>query len=70
MNLRESKGGLFTKEQHLAYIGSRFRTILQMPQCITDVQVGIYLLRRYIFVHLSKEKKMLVCPMRMLVLIA
>ena len=58
MNLRESKKfGLFTKEQHLAYIGSRFRTILQMPPCITDVQVGVYLLRRYIFVHLSKAEK-------------
>ena len=34
MNLRESKNfGLFTKNQHLAYIGSRFRSVLQMPSC-------------------------------------
>jgi DNA-directed RNA polymerase I subunit RPA2 len=53
-NLRESKKyGLFTRTQHLAYIGSRFRSVLQMPSCVSDVKVGEYLLRRYIFVHLS-----------------
>ena len=47
---------LFTRGQHLAYIGARFRTALRMPICVSDVQVGQFLIRRFLFVHLSEEE--------------
>jgi DNA-directed RNA polymerase I subunit RPA2 len=47
-----------TRAQCLAYIGSRFRSGLDLPERWTDIQAGETLLRKYLFVHLdSMEDK-------------
>ena len=57
LNLSESKRyNLFTKSQHLAYVGARFRAALRMPPCVSDAEVGEFLFRRFIFVHLSEDE--------------
>lgn len=43
-----------TKLPHSA--GSSFRIALRVPDRMTDVQVGQFLLDRYIFVHISPAK--------------
>lgn len=56
--LREAKSyeNMETKEQCLAYLGSSFRIALRVPERMTDIEVGQFLLDRYIFVHLSPQK--------------
>ena len=36
--------------------GSSFRIALRAPERMTDIEVGQFLLDRYIFVHLSPQK--------------
>ena len=43
---------LYSQNQCLAYIGSRFRTVLDgVQQEMTDVEVGRFLIERLILVH-------------------
>ncbi|GBG84447.1 hypothetical protein CBR_g38732 [Chara braunii] len=53
--LRETRRfGLFTRPQCLAFLGSRFRVMLDLPDRLSDVAVGEKLLRDYVFVHLTR----------------
>ena len=52
---------LNTSDECLAFLGSRFRRLTQRAQSTTDVQVGHYMLRHYIFIHLSNYKDKLEC---------
>eukprot|EP00898_Chlorokybus_atmophyticus_P006745 jgi/Chlat1/7071/Chrsp57S09118 len=45
---------LYTRQHCLAYLGNRFRSVLEVPETKTDVAVGEQLLNDYIFVHLSQ----------------
>jgi DNA-directed RNA polymerase I subunit RPA2 len=56
--LREShKEGIYSREQCLAFIGSRFRTALDnVPDRWTDVQIGEHLLKKYVLVHLTNNQ--------------
>lgn len=45
-----------SREQCLAYIGSSFRVALRVPERMTDVQVGQFLLDNHFLVHLSPSK--------------
>jgi len=44
---------LTRKEEYLAYLGGRFRTILEVGEDLTDQEVGTIFLRDYILVHLN-----------------
>ncbi|KAJ3325981.1 hypothetical protein HDV06_002366 [Boothiomyces sp. JEL0866] len=47
---------LFTQEQCLEYIGSKFAVMLDSPEDSTEAQVGRDFLRRIIMVHLDNNK--------------
>ena len=47
---------LNTPEECLAYIGSRFRRLSQKAETTSDVEIGHYMIRRYILIHLSNYK--------------
>lgn len=47
---------LKTKEDVLRYLGACFRSILDMPQTISDADAGKMLLDRYILVHLDENQ--------------
>ncbi|RKP17185.1 beta and beta-prime subunits of DNA dependent RNA-polymerase [Rozella allomycis CSF55] len=59
------KYNLYTKEQCLAYLGSKFRVVMNVSHEISDEQVGEELLRDILFVHLNKnqDKLNLLCFM-------
>lgn len=38
-----------------AFLGSRFRAVLDMPASLTDAEAGALLLRRYVLVHLTSD---------------
>lgn len=47
-----AKLGLFSQNQCLAYIGSRFRTVLKgVHSDLSDIEVGSFLIRKHLFVH-------------------
>ena len=57
---------LYSQNQCLAYIGSRFRTVLDGAQDdMTDVEVGMFLLERLILVHVPdfQDKFQTLCLM-------
>lgn len=57
---------LFSQNQCLAYIGSRFRTVLDgVQRDMTDVEVGRFLIERLILVHVPnfKDKFQTLCFM-------
>lgn len=59
MLLRDAKrlgDVLSSRESALAYLGGRFRMVLDVPESWTDVQVGQALLDRYILVHLNPSE--------------
>jgi DNA-directed RNA polymerase I subunit RPA2 len=39
----------------LAYLGARFRILLDLPERVSDVDAGKVLLERYIMVHLQDD---------------
>ena len=45
--------GLHTRAQCVEYLGSLFRVALDLPERKTDLQVGEYLLRTQLFIHLE-----------------
>eukprot|EP00501_MAST-03F_sp_TOSAG23-6_P001162 GSMAST32.ASY1.ANO1.1206.1 assembled CDS len=52
-------GDMYSRTQCLAYLGARFRVLLQQGlscELMSDAQVGRALLHRHIFVHLSHAK--------------
>ena len=57
---------LFSQNQCLAYIGSRFRTVLNGAQDdMSDIEVGRFLIERLILVHVPdfKDKYQTMCVM-------
>lgn len=48
---------VYTRRQCRAYLGERFRVVLGLPASISNEDVGNYLLRRYIFVHLTDDRQ-------------
>ena len=52
---------LNTPEECLAYIGSRFRYLSQRCDSTSDVDVGHYMIRRYVLVHLTSYSDKLEC---------
>ena len=55
--LRKFKNyALFTREQCLAYLGDKFRVVMNMTADTTDVQVGEYLLNNVVMVHLKHHR--------------
>ena len=57
--------GRTTRAECLAYLGARFRILLDIPERLSDVEAGHILLDRYIMVHLKNdnEKFMLLLEM-------
>lgn len=56
MLLRDAKryeSALHSREAALAYLGARFKTVLDVPESFSDVQVGQNLLDRFVLVHLK-----------------
>ena len=55
--LQSGKGrGLKSSRDYRAYLGSRFRAILDLPETATDEEAGRMLLQRFILVHLNSEE--------------
>ena len=62
----EDKYQLFSQNQCLAYIGSRFRTVLEGAQDdMSDIELGRFLLERLILVHVPdfQDKFYTLCVM-------
>jgi DNA-directed RNA polymerase I subunit RPA2 len=57
---------LNTSEECLAYIGARFRRLSQRAETTSDVEIGHYMIRRYILIHLPNYKDKLECLLLML----
>jgi DNA-directed RNA polymerase I subunit RPA2 len=54
--LRDHKRlGLATRRACLEYLGQRFRSVLDIPQSLTDAAAGQMLMDRYILVHLADD---------------
>lgn len=49
---------LFTRNDCLAYLGSKFRVVLGVPKRFSDVEAGRVLLRKVIFVHIAEDQLM------------
>ncbi|KAG0374389.1 MAG: hypothetical protein J3R72DRAFT_226730 [Linnemannia gamsii] len=47
---------LHTREQCLAYLGDKFRVVMNFPEDYTDVEVGEGLLRKIVLVHLKSNR--------------
>lgn len=58
--------GLHTRAQCVEYLGSLFRVTLDLPARKTDLQVGEYLLRENLFIHLDKSADKLQLGIHML----
>jgi len=55
--IQEAAGGeggvpLYSQGQCLAYLGSRFRSVLLAPRSLSDIEVGQRLIRQHVFIHL------------------
>lgn len=56
--LREFKNfALYTREECLAFLGSKFRPALRQSPAKTDVEVGEYLLKKIVLVHLKTNRE-------------
>ena len=58
MLLREAKrysSALHSRAAALAYLGSRFRAVLDMPASLSDGEAGQELLNRYVLVHIPRD---------------
>ena len=56
--LREfSRYHLYTQEQCLNYLGSRFHVVFDVPDRFTDKEIGELLIKRWIFVHLGHNSE-------------
>lgn len=56
--LRDFKSySLFSGEQCLEYIGSKFRIVLGYPEDWSDMQVGVFLIENVVLVHLESPRE-------------
>lgn len=63
---RASFPHLNTPTECLAHLGERFRTLSMVPESMTDVEIGHYMLRNYIMVHLGDYHDKLQCLLFMI----
>jgi hypothetical protein len=47
---------LWSREQCLAFVGSRFAAVMGLPDGVADAVVGERLLRRVLFVHITSQR--------------
>jgi len=59
-------GNLNTPDECLAFIGTRFRRLSQKADTTSDIEIGHYIIRRYVLIHLPKYKDKLECLLLML----
>lgn len=50
-----SRYGLHTRRQCIEYLGSLFRVALNLPESKSDMDVGEYLLKNFLFLHLDSH---------------
>jgi DNA-directed RNA polymerase I subunit RPA2 len=55
-----------TPEECLAYIGSRFRRIVTKSETTSDVDIGHFIIKKYILIHLKSYPDKLECLLMML----
>lgn len=58
--------GFYTPNEALSYLGSRFRNIAGKPMSVSDIDVGHYVLRKFIMIHLSRYQDKQECLLLML----
>lgn len=63
---RAKYGDLNTPEECLAFLGSRFRRLTQQAETKKDVEVGHYVIRQYILIHVASYKEKLDCLLLMI----
>jgi len=56
MLVKARRFSLFTRQQTLAFLGSRFAAVLSAPESTPDAQLGELLLKRVLFVHLTDNR--------------
>ncbi|MEW5309998.1 MAG: hypothetical protein WDW38_001834 [Sanguina aurantia] len=64
--IRATKSGLRTRAQCVEYLGSHFRVALDQPARKSDHDVGLYLLDKFVFTHLSEPSDKLQMLLQML----
>ena len=52
---KQKKFAVFTQNQCLAFLGSKFQPVLGLSDILSDIEVGRELLRKVLFVHLTKD---------------
>jgi DNA-directed RNA polymerase I subunit RPA2 len=63
---RARYGSANTPEECLAYIGLRFRRLSQRAETTDDVEIGHFIIRQYVLVHLPSYPDKLECMLMML----
>jgi DNA-directed RNA polymerase I subunit RPA2 len=58
--------GLHSPMECLAYLGSRFRLLSMKPDSTSDIQIGHFVIQRYIMVHLPRYGDKLECILLMI----
>ncbi|MEW5303502.1 MAG: hypothetical protein WDW36_006188 [Sanguina aurantia] len=64
--IRATKSGLRTRAQCVEYLGSHFRVALDQPARKSDHDVGLHLLDKFVFTHLSEPSDKLQMLLQML----
>lgn len=59
-------GNLNTPDECLAYIGTRFRRLSLKAETTSDIEIGHYIIRRFILIHLENYSDKLECLLHML----
>ena len=57
---------LNTPDECLAYIGSRFRRLSQKAESTSDVEIGHYMIREYVLIHVANYRDKLECLLLLL----
>lgn len=57
---------LNTPDECLAYLGSRFRRVSMRAETTSDVEIGHFMIRRYILIHLTSYKDKLECMLMLM----
>lgn len=58
--------GFYTPNEALSYLGSRFRNLAGKPMSVSDTDVGHYVIRKFIMIHLPRYQDKLECLLLML----
>ena len=63
---RAQFGSVNTPDECLAYIGTRFRRLSQRAETTSNVDIGHFIIRQYILIHLPNYRDKLECMLMML----